>query len=128
MHKIFVYGTLLRGFGNWRWALKDRAEFIGERETLPAFTMINLGAYPGVISHGDEVIKGELFEVTDASVMRDLDRLEGHPNFYIRTSIKLSDGEDAEMYVLNRAWNYGDHANVVASGSWRQAKGKESLV
>jgi gamma-glutamylaminecyclotransferase len=121
--KIFVYGTLLRGFGNWRWALKDRAQFVKE-DSIRGFTMVRLGGFPGIITIGNGVVMGEVFEFDDDKVLADLDRLEGHPRFYKRTPIKTESGEQVEVYVLNRAWNYGDHVNVVQSGSWREATGK----
>ena len=114
--RIFVYGTLLTGFGNWERFLKDKAYYRGLGETLPVYTMLNLGSFPGVIEGGSTAIKGEIFEV-DAQTLARLDRLEGHPNFYRRTPITLADGRPVEIYISNRSDT--QHYTVVTSGSWR---------
>ncbi len=124
VHRIFVYGTLLRGFGNWKWALRDRANFIKE-DTISGFVMLHLGGFPGIIKGtGGEVVKGEIFEFTNPEVLEELDRLEGHPTFYVRTPVTTESGEAVEVYVLNRAWQEERDTNrVVPSGSWREVKG-----
>lgn len=122
MRTIFVYGTLLRGFGNWSWCLKDRATFIKEAE-LPNFKMLHLGGFPGIIP-GDSVVKGEVFTFDSDEVLRDLDRLEGHPNFYVRTPVTLADGTECETYVLNSGWRKDNNRGVVESGSWREVTGR----
>ena len=86
---LFVYGTLMRGERNHR--LLAEAEFVGEARTVAGFTMIDLGAFPGVVAHGEGVVVGELFRV-DAETLLAVDRLEGHPRFYRRTEIELAGG------------------------------------
>lgn len=124
--KVFVYGTLMRGFGNWSWALKDRAQFIGEAETSPNFTLLDLGAFPGMVE-GSSVVQGEVFEFDDDDVLRDLDRLEGHPGMYRRTPITvvMADGNEAdvETYIYQHG-RVLPSSPVVESGSWRQATGR----
>ena len=115
-HRVFVYGTLKRGFGNWKWCLDNEdSNFIGEY-VIPAaqgYRMVSLGAFPGVLqSEESHDIHGEIFEVTD-NVLRDLDMLEGYPNFYDKTVI---DDEGTIMYVLEEN-EYGDH-DKVPSGIW----------
>ena len=74
MTKVFVYGTLKEGFGNHR-VLRDSRKLCDA--TIEGFDMISLGAFPGIIT-GSDTIYGEVYEVTDTSVMRGLDSLEGH--------------------------------------------------
>ena len=45
MSKLFVYGTLLTGFGNWSWALAPQK---GIPAQLQFAKMYNLGAFPGI--------------------------------------------------------------------------------
>lgn len=126
--KIFVYGTLLRGFGNWSWALKDQT-FISVGETAPEYTMVSLGGFPGVCLNGNTAIHGEVFEVND-SRLRDIDSLEGYSpsnpsqGLYDRKTVTLTDGTEALMYVFNNNRNgMGDYP-AIESGSWRQHTGK----
>lgn len=122
MTTIFVYGTLLRGFGNWSWALKSQT-FVSTGETLPEYDMVNLGGFPGVIPGGTTAIQGEVFEV-DAAHLYEIDRLEGadrqnpRNGLYRAEQITLVDGTVCWTYFFNR-----DHRgswNTIPSGSWRE--------
>src|SRR4051812_27023287 len=73
---IFVYGSLMKGFGNHT-LLRD-ATFVKEGLTLPEYTLISLGSFPGVLPDGTTSIKGEVYEV-NLKVRDRLDQLEGHP-------------------------------------------------
>ena len=77
---VFVYGTLKKGFGNHH--VLQGAEFVGEA-TLPDGKMLHLGAFPGLIP-GNTRIFGEVYRTTPHILQR-LDRLEGHPSFYMRS-------------------------------------------
>lgn len=112
--RIFVYGTLKRGFGNHR--LLATATFVGEATTLPHYTM---EAYrcPRVSKGGTTSIHGEVYEV-DQRTLQNLDRLEGHPTLYCRTTITLADGTKADIYLTHR----GDpNANIIHDGRWTHA-------
>lgn len=95
-HYVFVYGTLQRGFGNH--GVIDnghRSEFVGEATAKGQ--MWSVGGFPGCLfsSDAEGVIHGELYRITDESVMRNLDRLEGyrgpgHPNLYNRIELQLA--------------------------------------
>jgi gamma-glutamylcyclotransferase (GGCT)/AIG2-like uncharacterized protein YtfP len=122
MNTLLVYGTLMRRESNHR--LLADADFLGEARTVAAFTMIDLGAFPGVVADGETAIVGELFRV-DARTLAAVDRLEGHPSFYRRTEIELENGGRAEAYLL-RARELR-HATVIAGGSWR-ARPRRALV
>lgn len=116
--KIFVYGTLKRGYGNNR--LLDGAKFISEAHTPAEYTMVSLGGFPGVIRGGETSIVGELWEVEDPIQLARIDRLEGHPNFYERheVPVKVGDGDDAAwIYLLDDS--YRKH-NPVESGVWER--------
>jgi gamma-glutamylcyclotransferase (GGCT)/AIG2-like uncharacterized protein YtfP len=111
-HRVFVYGTLLRGEVNHR--LLAGAERLGTHRTEPCFTLFHLGAYPGVALGGVTAIHGEVYAVDQAGMAR-LDQLEDYPRLYDRRLISTRFG---------RAWIYlyrgrlADRA-VIAGGDWR---------
>ena len=110
MHRVFVYGSLKRGFYNN--TLLYQSRFIGERITQDeTWIMRSLGGFPGVVRklHGgmSASIFGDLYEVDDMTLAR-LDRLENNGHFYSRELVKLRDeNETAWMYVLKSEHSYG---------------------
>lgn len=126
---FFVYGTLLRGFGNYRWALDGNTDNIIEAE-ITGFEMYSAGGFPYAVQVEDETkkIQGELMFVQEdkfASVLRGLDRLEGYPNHYdrIETVAVTKDGEEREIQC--RVYVYARKSDMrglykVESGSWRE--------
>lgn len=98
LHKLFVYGSLKRGFGNHRF-LWDSV-FIGTTTTADStYSMLTLGAFPAIIAEGEDAIEGELYEVDD-DTLEQIDMLEGNGAFYDRSQVLLSNGEVAWMYLL----------------------------
>jgi gamma-glutamylaminecyclotransferase len=114
MNKLFVYGTLKRQHS--RNSILSAASFIQEIQTLPLYTMINLGAFPGILDTGGSVIYGEVYEVDD-SILEICDVIEGHPSFYKRKLVKLDKGMKAEAYFLPKA-HYNTYP-VIESGIWK---------
>ena len=98
MKKITVYGSLLKGLGNHRF-LKTSKLLISENLTLP-YTMIGFGrSFPGLVKNSEEnKIYTETYEVTDV-VYRNIESLEGYPNFYNRAPLKTGVG-DSEIYFI----------------------------
>lgn len=121
--KVFVYGSLKRGFGNHGLLQQDGADFVREAKTRPGFTMYSLGGFPGIIRTGEGVISGEVFSVNER-VLRHLDRLEGHPSFYRREDIILEDGEEVMGYVLPVGSSYMERCPVVEGGVWTVSRGR----
>jgi gamma-glutamylcyclotransferase (GGCT)/AIG2-like uncharacterized protein YtfP len=107
-HLLFVYGTLKSGFWNHHY-LED-SEYLGKAETKEKYAMY-VGGIPFVVK-GQKVstIKGEVYEVSK-DVLKEIDRLEGHPFAYRRekVKVKLEDGKEVE------AWMYFWRNNVEAS-------------
>jgi len=94
--KVFVYGTLKKGLHNH--SLIKHSKFLGEYNTGPGFTKIVRGL-PYLIKDDEGIgCSGEVYEVSKLTLDM-LDRLEGHPNWYERTIIKVTSDEDKELPV-----------------------------
>jgi gamma-glutamylcyclotransferase (GGCT)/AIG2-like uncharacterized protein YtfP len=76
MHTIFIYGSLKRGFHNHR--CLSGQKFLGEASTVPAYRLLSLVGYPGMIEveRRGRSIQGEVWKV-DAACKARLDELEG---------------------------------------------------
>jgi gamma-glutamylaminecyclotransferase len=102
---LFVYGSLRKGLPNH--PLLSDASYIGTYTTRDTYYMAGLKsqAYPYVTeeplhaSLQPTQITGELYDLPE-SLLQTLDALEGHPDEYMRKPVDLSDGTQAEMYVL----------------------------
>jgi len=101
-NKVFVYGTLKRGFGNHHFLMGSR--FIGTGHTVEKFAMHTEGGIPFVVENEPvSYIYGELYSV-DNSVLDNLDRLEGHPTWYRRQEIEIH--LDGGTNPTVKAWMY----------------------
>ena len=112
MEKIFVYGTLKKGYHNHR--------------LLEGFACMPAKA-PGIDLHrgfhfpyatkGPGTAIGELYEITDEALAK-IDKLEGHPYFYQRVKHKVYDQDfkshEAWVYVYSKAKEYPR----IESGVW----------
>lgn len=86
---IFVYGTLKRGQPMHR--LLHNQRFCGTYQSEPGYSILNLGAYPGLIEdpHSKDTIHGEVYEV-DQPCLATLDEYEGvNEHLFERRTIKL---------------------------------------
>lgn len=112
MHKVFIYGTLKRGFPNHEAGLAE-ARFLERVRTLEAYPLIVGGRWfsPYLIDEPGQGrrVFGELFAV-DAAGLALLDRMEGvgRPEGYHRICVAVArpDDEialDAWTFVKDRA-------------------------
>jgi gamma-glutamylaminecyclotransferase len=103
-HRVFVYGTLRRGFSNH--ALLATSRFAGEAATLRTYWMITTGPFPVLL---DDVpadfgvvplaVAGEIYHVDDAT-MAQLDRLEREGIAYDRKVTEVFEaGHKVEAYI-----------------------------
>lgn len=97
--RIFVYGTLRKGFANHHF-LEDDCEYLGEAKSVNKYSMTareyegrfgTKRAIPFVSKEPEVEVLGEVYEVSQ-NVLKLLDRLENHPYWYVR--------EEAEFEVL----------------------------
>lgn len=91
---VLVYGTLKRGFplnGN----LGEDCNYVRDVEIKGR--MHTFGPFPAVDITGDDTVHCELFDCPE-SKMAFLDMVEGYPDLYKRTELKLNDGTTAWIY------------------------------
>lgn len=120
-HFVFVYGTLKAGKSNH--GLLENATLLGVAFTNPnTWNMVNLGAYPALVEAAGPSprIKGEVY-VVDDETLKNLDILEGYPEFYTRKRIRTyrADGRFAYVafvYYMSEAPE--GYTQIVESGEW----------
>lgn len=85
---VAVYGTLKKGYTNFYGYLYS-AKYIGRGETKDRYPLVVSGL-PYLLEKKNQGtnVTIDLFKVDDAK-LKDLDRLEGHPNWYIRKKIPV---------------------------------------
>ena len=106
---LFVYGTLMRGYGNN--VLLSEARFLGVASVKGSLYGFGVPGFDPV-PKGKGIVFGELYEVEEGPVLERIDALEGHPHHYIRerVSCTLHTGakDEAEVYVYPRASKHGE--------------------
>lgn len=105
--KVFVYGTLKRGYHNNR--LLHGASYLGEALTNKKYLLFGNGVPFAHPSEKGLPVKGEVFEIDEKVHLKPLDYLEGHPTSYTRKtiSVTLLDNEEvveADIYEMLRDW------------------------
>jgi gamma-glutamylcyclotransferase (GGCT)/AIG2-like uncharacterized protein YtfP len=93
--RVFVYGTLKRGFRNHH--LMAEALFVGDF-VAHGLRLYDLGPFPMAVAEACFQVQGEVYGVTSQH-LEALDRFEGVPRLYQRAKWQLSDGQDAWVYV-----------------------------
>jgi len=107
---VFFYGTLMSGFKRpGRERLDARLTPMGRGSIHAA--LFDIGLYPAAIPASDASVQGEIHRMTDATVLRELDEIEGFRpeqpdvSLYTRleTPVTLTDGrtETAWTYFYN---------------------------
>ena len=96
MTRLFVYGTLKKGFCREHY-LADET-FVRTTSTASGYILFDCGSYPALAIGGHDFVFGELYEVQETT-MRILDRVEAvDEGLYERGTVKLYDGEVATAY------------------------------
>ena len=118
-HKVAVYGTLMAGERNERWA----ADALDRMPCTLRGTLYDTGrGYPAFVpDDAGGKVKAELLMVTDATLAR-MDILEGCPALYRREGVKavLDNGSEAVVlvYVMN---TLPRGAKVIPGGDWQKS-------
>lgn len=94
----------------------EKAELVGEAETLPVYELVLVDYFPALLKGGTTAVRGELYRV-DAELLERLDELEEVPHYYVREEIALVGGARAETYLMPRDRVPG--AVRIESGSFR---------
>lgn len=108
--RLFVYGTLMRGFDHPMAQLLSRsAEFLGEARCRGRLYLVK--HYPGMVLSEDpgEVVFGELFRLrAPAELLREFDMYEAcgegfkAPTEYIRQMLPVT----RDDHAAEQAWTY----------------------
>jgi len=114
MATLFVYGTLMKGMRNHVYL--EKAQFVGEATTKPEFELMTNGSIPAM-REGKETVKGEVYEVDDAT-LQGLDVLEEvNSKLYEKREIEV-DGKKAIAYLGGSIFNF-DTWEHVPNGDYR---------
>lgn len=103
---VAVYGTLRKGNGNYYHYLQD-SKYIGPGYTEDKFPLV-VNGLPYLVDkkgfgHNVEV---DVFKVSD-EVLKELDVLEGHPNWYKRRKVNIK-----RNGKLLKCWIYFNNVNI----------------
>jgi gamma-glutamylcyclotransferase (GGCT)/AIG2-like uncharacterized protein YtfP len=115
-HSIFVYGSLLRG--ERAHGLLGDGHFLAAAGTLPAYRLLDLCAYPGLVDNGGVAVEGEVYAIS-AQRLAELDRYEGHPDAFRRGPVALAPPWDGGVV---EAWFYRGPMSAglpFVGGDWR---------
>jgi len=127
IQRVFVYGTLLQGFRNYKRYLEGRINRITPARTYGLLYHLPQG-YPALL-RGDGTADGEVVEPVDAKLLKALDRLEGYSqwrnnNLYVRElrNILTEDGEEVPcwIYVYTNERYAKEKGILVPDGNWRK--------
>ena len=121
-YKVAVYGSLRKGLYNHY--LMSHSDFIKTISVEVPFKMISMSdRFPALIpTKENNLVVFELYKIDDKTA-RNLDILEGYPDFYSKKYIKIED-EDYLVYYLYPL-KITNEEEVVKSGDWTEFKHKK---
>lgn len=114
---LFTYGTLRTDAPNRSQLVQLLGNFIGAG-TIKG-TLYDLGHYPGVVGNSQQPVHGQVFEVSEESILR-FDRYEGCPNLYTRewTEAILADGQKVNVWYYAYNKPISGHATHIPNGDY----------
>ena len=129
MHRLFVYGTLKKGFAN-----HDRIFAGYDIKITSAWTygeLYDLGWFPALTA-GRKKVLGEIIEFDDPDILQKIDRLEGYKgkddpfNFYDRVKVNVFVNSNtpitAWIYLMTNKKFQDSIYEPVPSGVWEKSK------
>lgn len=133
---LFTYGTLRRGESNSH-ILNTNSKYLKTVRTLNKFIMVTTedAFFPYLIlpeywpEMQDKAVQvtGDIYSVNQAGITM-CDELEGHPTWYIRTSIQTitntAEVNTVQAYILTReSWDTMSKDNlIIINGDWKDIK------
>lgn len=127
IENVFVYGTLMKNFWNYKRLLEGRVKHIIPGKTCGLLYHLNEG-YPAMLP-GDEIVRGEIIGPIDEGLLASLDRLEGYSkgrkdNLYHRDVRKVYTDDGKEMLCWVYIYADEEYARtngiLVPDGDWRK--------
>ena len=139
-HRVFVYGSLLRGLHNHHLLHTAKLTRAPANTVAAEFVLVDSGSgYPFALAadrarasdaRTPSVLLGEVYEVNDATLAQ-LDNLECHPDWYRRQLTDIEGDEPAWIYLMEDeaqcAAIRGDPTRfpaVAVPGDWRSHLGR----
>ncbi len=96
--------------------LMAEAKSLGAAQTEPGYRLVDLDVYAAMIRGGNEPVEGELYEIS-RELRRKLDVQKEVPVLFVRETLRLSDGREADAYIMPAARVVGRRR--LRHGSWR---------
>ncbi|NLU26868.1 MAG: gamma-glutamylcyclotransferase [Hungateiclostridium thermocellum] len=127
INKVFVYGTLMKGFWNHKRYLEGKISRVTPAKTHGLLYHLPEG-YPALLE-GDGIVFGEIMEPVDKNLLKSLDRLEGYSerrrnNLYVRAKKKVftENGEELVcwIYIYTDEKYAKENGVQVTDGDWRK--------
>lgn len=127
LYGVFVYGTLMKGFWNYRRYLEGKISYVASGKTQGLLYHLP-ERYPALIT-GNKLVEGEIIEPIDENLLKTLDRLEGYSeqrskNLYTREvrNVWTKDGNEVPcwVYVYSDVRYAQENGILVLSGNWRK--------
>jgi len=125
MHRVFVYGTLKKGFSNHNRILAGN-----DVKISPVWTygeLYDLGWGFPAMTKGSLKVYGDLLEFNDLEILNRIDMLEGYRgidspyNFYTRKEIQVFKNKNSInswVYLLEKDRILDDNGLLISSGKW----------
>ena len=129
--RLFVYGTLMRGYVHpMAKLLSANADFLGEATCRGKLYLVK--HYPGLVlsDDADDIVHGELYRLREAeALLREFDMYEAcgegfpEPTQYVRQMLQvaLADGSVSEAWTYIYNWPV-EKLKLIESGRFLQAK------
>ena len=124
---VFVYGSLLRGLGNYRLLQEIEAKFICEDKIRGKLFTAHWSWPFAKLTNDDNFIKGEVFRIYPDTI-RHLDGLEGYrPDYpeanclFLRRKIKTESGKTVFVYEAGQSLLNNQNVFEIKDGDWKKA-------
>lgn len=127
LSKVFVYGTLMKDFENYKRYLEGRIKCVTPGKTDGLLYHLPEG-YPALLD-GKGVVQGEIVEPVDENLLKYLDRLEDYAegrsdNLYVRVkkNVFTKDGVETTcwVYIYTDERYAQENGILVPDGNWRK--------